>query len=330
MTLNNKHILVTGGAGFIGSNLIAELLKQNNTVCCLDNLATGRKSNIEPFLNNPAFSFIEGDIRDAACCSEAAKGKDIVLHQAALGSVPRSVKDPVTSTEVNTMGFVNMLTAAKDANVKRFVYASSSSVYGDNSNSKKIEAETGSPLSPYAVTKATNELFAKNFSRVYGIETAGLRYFNVYGRNQDPNGAYAAVIPKFILQMIKGERPTINNSDGSYSRDFTFIDNVVSANLLAAAMPLPDGVDPAFNVACGRRVTLDELFYSIRKHLSLHQSNVADFTPVYGCRRAGDIPHSLADISKSEQYLNYQVLVNFDDGIKETVNWYWDNKEKFL
>ncbi len=330
----NKTILVTGGAGFIGSNITEKLLQLNNKVVCFDNFITGSKINIKPFLDNSNYNLIKGDIRNFKDCELAVIGVDYVLHQAALGSVPRSVENPVSSVESNTQGFVNILTASKNAMVKRFVYASSSSVYGDNDDNVKTENNTGKPLSPYAVTKVTNELFAENFAQVYGIETVGLRYFNVFGKNQDPNGAYAAVIPKFIQQMLKNERPIINNNDGSFSRDFTHVNNVVSANLLALTAHNDKLYNNStkhnvFNIACGSRISLDELFMAIKnaliKECGNNNPNIANITPVYGIRRAGDIPHSLANIEKAMTFLKYKVEVPFIKGIEKTVKWYIDN-----
>ena len=332
-TLTNKKILVTGGAGFIGSNITETLLDLNNQVICLDNLATGFKKNIEPFFKNPNYQFIEGDICNFSDCEKAVKDVDFVLHQAALGSVPRSVKNPIASVETNTLGFVNILTAAKNASVERFIYASSSSVYGDNNEDIKTEKNTGNALSPYATTKVTNELFAENFSRVYDIETIGLRYFNVFGKNQNPNGAYAAVIPKFILQLLNHQQPTINNSDGSFSRDFTHVENVVNANILAVIAPkekiFKDNIikHNVFNIACGSRVTLDELFVSIKNAIILQKKDEVfrKIKPIYGQNRAGDIPHSLANIAKAEDLLNYKVKTPFDIGINKAVYWYIKN-----
>ncbi len=320
--ITNSRILVTGGAGFIGSNLIEALLQQHNQVVCLDNFATGKRDNIADFLTSRDFRLIEGDIRDPDLCRKACDGIDYVLHQAALGSVPRSIKDPMTSTEVNISGFVNMLFSAQEAKVKRFVYAASSSTYGDSKNLPKVEDEIGKPLSPYAITKYVNELYADNFSRLYGIETIGLRYFNVFGRRQDPFGAYAAVIPKFFIALIKHESPIING-DGSFSRDFTYIDNVVQANQLAALTDNPNAINTVYNVAFGERTTLTELFYTIRDNLSQFDSGVITIEPVYGPPRAGDIPHSLADIIKAKTLLGYNPEYSLVDGIAAAAEWYW-------
>jgi len=252
--VNNSHILVTGGAGFIGSNLVEALLTQGNEVIVLDNFMTGKRENLAPFSTDPKFTLIEGDIRDMAMCRKAVAGTDYVLHEAALGSVPRSIKDPMTSTEVNISGFVNMLFAAQEAKVKRFVYAASSSTYGDSVALPKVEDKIGKPLSPYAITKYVNELYAENFGKLYGIETIGLRYFNVFGRRQDPYGAYAAVIPRFVMSLMKHENPVING-DGNYSRDFTYVDNVVQANQLALLADKPEAINTVYNVAFGERTT---------------------------------------------------------------------------
>src|SRR5690554_7227907 len=257
-SLEGKNILVTGGAGFIGSNLCEVLLDLNAKVTCLDNFSTGFKHNIAPYFCMENFSLIEGDIRDLQTCHEACKHQDFVLHQAALGSVPRSIKDPITSNEVNVSGFLNMLVASRDAGVKRFIYAASSSTYGDSESLPKVEDKIGNPLSPYAITKYVNELYAGIFSNTYGLETIGLRYFNVFGRKQDPNGAYAAVIPKFVMQFMRHEQPVING-DGNYSRDFTYIDNVIQMNKLAMTTTNPKAVNTVYNTAYGDRTTLNDL-----------------------------------------------------------------------
>lgn len=322
--LTNSRILVTGGAGFIGSNLIETLLVQENEVICLDNFATGKRENIAGFLNNLNFKLIEGDIRDLPTCHTACSGIDYVFHQAALGSVPRSIKAPITSTEVNIMGFLNILTAARDAGVKRLVYAASSSTYGDSKSLPKVENVIGNPLSPYAITKYVNELYAENFSRLYGIQTVGLRYFNVFGRRQDPLGAYAAVIPKFFISLIKHQRPVING-DGSYSRDFTYIDNVVQANQLAAVANKPEAANTVYNIAFGERTTLLELFNLIQQNLIRFDSEISSIEPEYGQFRTGDIPHSLADISKARTLLGYNPEYNIASGIAAATEWYWNN-----
>ena len=266
ININKKRILVTGGAGFIGSNLCEALLKKDNKVVCLDNFATGKRENIKEFLEDPNFILIDGDIRKLEDCLEATKDVDYVLHQAALGSVPRSIKDPITSNDVNVSGFLNMLVAARDNGVQRFVFAASSSTYGDSESMPKVEYIIGKPLSPYAITKYVNELYADIFSKIYGLETIGLRYFNVFGRKQDPNGAYAAVIPKFVSQLMKGEPPVING-DGNYSRDFTYIDNVIQANLLSLVTTNEKAINTVYNVAYGDRNTLNDLMGYLKKYL---------------------------------------------------------------
>ena len=322
--LSNKKILVTGGAGFIGSNLCEELLQRENSVVCLDNFATGKRENIEKLQANPNFKLIEGDIRNIDDCSKAVQGVDYVLHQAALGSVPRSIKDPITSNEVNVTGFLNMLVASRDEGVKRFVYAASSSTYGDSETLPKVEDKIGKPLSPYAITKYVNELYADVFSKTYGLETIGLRYFNVFGRKQDPNGAYAAVIPKFVGQFMKGESPVING-DGNYSRDFTYIDNVIQANLLAITVQDNKAVNTVYNVAYGERNTLNDLVSCLKKYLSEFDNSIEKIEVKHGPNRMGDIPHSLASIDKAKELLNYNPVFSLEEGLKEAVNWYWEN-----
>lgn len=319
--INGKKILVTGGAGFIGSNLIEALLSQNNQVTCLDNFSTGFRQNIEPFLNNADFRLIEGDIRERETCATACDGVDYVLHQAALGSVPRSLKDPVTTIEVNIGGFTQMLWAAKNAGVKRFVYAASSSTYGDSTELPKRENCIGKPLSPYAVSKYVDELIAENFSSVYGIKTIGLRYFNVFGRRQSPTGAYAAVIPLFAAALLNHQSPKING-DGSYSRDFTYIDNVIQANQLAALTENPKALNTVYNVAFGEQHSLNDLFELLRNHLSVFDSKIAEVRAEYVENRLGDIPHSLADISKARKLLGYNPQFDFKSGLAEASNWY--------
>ena len=291
---------------------------------CLDNFSTGYRHNIESFLSHPGFTLIEGDIRDFETCTLAVTGVDFVLHQAALGSVPRSVNDPITSNEVNVSGFLNVLMAARNANVKRFIYAASSSTYGDSVVLPKVEDVIGKPLSPYAVTKYVNELYAAVFSKTYGIETIGLRYFNVFGRNQDPGGAYAAVIPKFVAQFLRHESPVING-DGNFSRDFTYIDNVVQMNELAMLTDNPEAVNTVYNTAFGERTTLNELVHTLKEFLSVYDEKIATIPIVYGENRVGDIPHSLASIDKARRLLNYQPQFSMRAGLKEAVAWYWDN-----
>ena len=327
MNITGKKILITGGAGFIGSNLCDYFLGNGNQVVCLDNFATGHRNNIEKFIANPNFTLIEGDIRDLAICKEAVAGVDYILHQAALGSVPRSINDPITSNEVNVSGFLNMLVAARDANVKRFVYAASSSTYGDSKGLPKVEDVIGKPLSPYAITKYVNELYATIFSNTYGLETIGLRYFNVFGRNQDPNGAYAAVIPKFVSQFIKHESPVING-DGMFSRDFTYIDNVIQMNEKALLATNSEALNTVYNTAFGDRTTLNDLVNYLKEFLSAYDPEIAKVEVVYGPNRAGDIPHSLASIEKAKELLGYQPKYSMREGLKEAVAWYWKNLER--
>ena len=321
--ISNKKILITGGAGFIGSNLCGYFLEHNEVVC-LDNFSTGHRHNIEQFLSNPNFTLIEGDIRNLETCEKAVLGIDFVLHQAALGSVPRSINDPITTNEVNVSGFLNMLIASRNANVKRFIYAASSSTYCDSEKLPKIEEVIGKPLSPYAVTKYVNELYADVFSKTYGMETIGLRYFNVFGRNQDPNGAYAAVIPKFVAQFLNHESPVING-DGNFSRDFTYIDNVIQMNELAMLTENKSAINTVYNTAFGERTTLNELVNSLREFLSTYDNEIANVPIIYGENRVGDIPHSLASIEKAKKLLNYQPKFSMREGLKEAVNWYWNN-----
>jgi len=322
--LSHKKIVVTGGAGFIGSNLIATLLAKDNQVVCLDNFSTGKKENITPFLGAKNFTLITGDIRNLSDCEKAVAGADYVLHEAALGSVPRSIKDPSTTNAVNIGGFLNMLLAARDARVKRFVYAASSSTYGDSKALPKVEEVIGKPLSPYAITKYVNELYADIFFQTYGFETIGLRYFNVFGRRQDPNGAYAAVIPKFVGQFLNYESPVING-DGAYSRDFTYIDNVIQINLLALTTTNKDAVNQVYNTAYGERATLNDLVGSLKKYLSKYDSKINEVEVVYGPNRIGDIPHSLASIEKAKKYLNYNPEFSLEEGLKVAVDWYWEH-----
>jgi len=322
--LRGKKVLVTGGAGFIGSNLVASLLAEGNYVVCLDNFSTGKRKNIEEFLGNKNFRLIEGDIRDLQACIEAVKGIDIVFHQAALGSVPRSIADPVTAADVNVGGFVKMLFASKEAGVSRFIYAASSSTYGDNTDLPKVEEKIGKPLSPYAVTKYTDELFAGVFASVYGLEVIGLRYFNVFGPKQDPEGAYAAVIPKFILQLMRHERPVING-DGTISRDFTYVENVIQANHLAAVVDKIEALNKVYNVACGESTTINRMFEIIREELGRYDKEVLKIDPVYGPERKGDIRHSLASIGKASKSLGYRPTHYIKEGMRETINWFIKN-----
>jgi UDP-N-acetylglucosamine 4-epimerase len=350
--LKNSKILVTGGAGFIGSNLIEYFLSNGNEVSCLDNLSTGHKKNLTEFLDNRNFQFIEGDIRDISICKRAVHDCEYVFHQAALGSVPRSITDPVTTNSINIDGFLNMLTVARDEKVKRFIYAASSSTYGDSMELPKVEENIGRPLSPYAITKVVNEYFAKVYSELYDMETIGLRYFNVFGKRQDPNGAYAAVIPLWVKKLISHESPVING-DGSYSRDFTYIDNVIQANELAAMVASdrllamteayfgnlphefisrlpqttlhPVVIFEVFNVAFGGNTSLNQLFEALRSNLSRLDSAIADVKPVYGPFRQGDIPHSLASIAKAEYVLGYRPEYNAEKGFEIACEWYYRN-----
>ncbi len=324
--ITNAVVLVTGGAGFIGSNLIEVLLAQNNEVICLDNFSTGKRENIERYINNNLFKLVEGDIRNLDDCQKASKGVDYVLHQAALGSVPRSIKDPATTNEVNISGFLNMLIAARDNNVKRFVYAASSSTYGDHPGLPKVEDKIGKPLSPYAVTKYVNELYADVFYKTYGLETIGLRYFNVFGRHQDPNGAYAAVIPKFTNQLLNLESPTING-DGKTSRDFTYIDNVIQINQLAALATNKEAINRVYNVAYGGRVSLIEMFEELKLNLVRHSKTVENVELNFGPERKGDVKHSQADISLAKKMLGYAPEFNFKNGTAKYIDWYCKNNK---
>lgn len=319
-----KKILITGGAGFIGSNLVEYFLGKGYRVVVLDNFATGHRHNIAQHENNPNFELIEGDIRKMNDCEHAVQGVDYVLHQAALGSVPRSIKDPQTSNEVNVTGFLNMLVAARDAKVKRFVYAASSSTYGDSETLPKVEEHIGKPLSPYAITKYVNELYADIFSKTYGMETIGLRYFNVFGRRQDPNGAYAAVIPKFVMQLMKHESPVINGT-GDYSRDFTYIDNVIQMNELAMLTENTAAINQVYNTAVGDRTTLNQLVSYLKEALSTYDSRIAEVEVIHGPNRQGDIPHSLASVEKAAQLLGYKPTYTIKEGLKAAVEWYWAN-----
>lgn len=322
-----QKILITGGAGFIGSNLCEYFLTKNYKVECFDNFSTGHKSNIEHLICNKNFNLIEGDIRDLEVCHLAAKGVDYVLHQAALGSVPRSIKDPIISNDVNISGFLNMLVASRDAKVRRFVYAASSSTYGDSNELPKVEDVIGKPLSPYAITKHVNELYADIFSKTYGIETIGLRYFNVFGRRQDPNGAYAAVIPLFVKQLLNHESPVING-DGSYSRDFTYIDNIIQINELAISTTNPDAINTVYNAAIGERTNLNMLVEYLKEELGVFDSEILKIKPIHGPNRNGDIPHSLASIKKAKKLLDYNPKFSIKEGLKESVKWYLNHKIK--
>jgi len=325
-----KKWLVTGVAGFIGSNLLETLLKLDQYVTGLDNFATGHQRNLQEVksLVTPAqwanFRFIEGDIRNLDDCRLAASGVDYVLHQAALGSVPRSIADPIATNATNITGFLNMLLAFRDSGARRFLYAASSSTYGDHPGLPKREDEIGKPLSPYAVTKLVNELYADVFARTYGKESIGLRYFNVFGRRQDPDGAYAAVIPKWIASMIKNE-PVYINGDGTTSRDFCYVENVVQANLLAATAQNPQAVNQVYNVAVGGRTTLNQLFEFMKVQLEVNCRHLADFKPVYRDFRPGDVMHSQADIGKARSLLNYEPSYTVEQGLAEALEWYRAN-----
>ena len=325
-----KRWLVTGVAGFIGSNLLESLLQLNQEVVGLDNFATGHAHNLEevksqvPDAAYGKFTFIEGDITDYDTCMRASEGCDYVLHQAALGSVPRSIENPIRTNESNVTGFLNMLVAAKEARIKRFVYAASSSTYGDHEALPKKEAVIGKPLSPYAVTKYVNELYADVFYRTYNTQTIGLRYFNVFGRRQDPNGAYAAVIPLWFGSLLRGE-PAYINGDGETSRDFCYIDNCVQANLLAACTEKPDALNQVYNVAFGERTTLNTLFGYIRERLAPHYPDVAHKEPVYRAFRKGDVRHSLADTTKIKTLLGYRPQYSVATGLDEAARWYMEH-----
>lgn len=322
--IKNKKVLVTGGAGFIGSNLCEALILQGNEVVCFDNFSTGKRKNIQPFIKNKNFKLIEGDIRNFKDCKKVVEGIDIVLHQAALGSVLRSVHDPITTNEVNVSGFLNMLYAAKEAGIKRFVYASSSSVYGDEIQLPKVENKIGKPLSPYAITKFCNELYAKNFSTLYGIETVGLRYFNVFGKKQDPDGLYAAAIPKFIKAFISGKSPVIFG-DGNQSRDFTYIENVIQANNLAATATNKKSLNETYNIAYGESITLNELVILLQQLLSDFNSSIKKIKIIYEKEREGEVKYSLASIKKAKKFLGYSPTHNFSEGMQETIQWYYEN-----
>lgn len=320
----SKRILITGVAGFIGSNLAEYFLNKGYHVKGLDNFATGHRRNLESILDQEQFEFIEGDIRDLKDCKNAVRDCEYVLHQAALGSVPRSIKDPVTSNDVNVGGFLNMLVACKEEGVKKMVYAASSSTYGDSKSLPKVEENIGKPLSPYAITKYVNELYADVFYKTYGLDTVGLRYFNVFGRKQDPNGAYAAVIPLFTKTLMDKKSPVING-DGSYSRDFTYIDNVVHANEQAMICEDPLAQNAVFNVAYGERTNLVELVDLLKKSLSRFDESILEIDPTFGPLRAGDVPHSLASIEKARKILKYDPDFSIKQGLDEATKWYWNN-----
>tara|TARA_B110000459_G_scaffold21305_1_gene20511 strand:- start:2953 stop:3954 length:1002 start_codon:yes stop_codon:yes gene_type:complete len=321
--LANARILVTGGAGFIGSNLCDALLAKGSEVVCLDNFLTGKRENISHLKNNPKFTLVEGDIRDLEACRNAIYGCTHVCHQAALGSVPRSVEDPKTTNDINISGSLNILIAAHEAGIQRFVFASSSSVYGNDATMPKVEHKTGSPLSPYAVTKMVNESYTQVYHQIHGMETIGLRYFNVFGRRQDPEGQYAAVIPKFVELLLQSRSPVVFG-DGEQTRDFTYVDNVVQMNIQALSTSNEEAFGQIFNVACGSRISINELFSSIRTLLSNYDSSIARIEATYIGERQGDIRHSLADISKAIQYLDYQPTHDCQLGLEEAMEWYWN------
>lgn len=323
----NNRVLVTGGAGFIGSNLCEHLLAKGYIVRCLDNFATGHPENIIPLLEKypDTFTLQVGDIRNIDDCRKAVTDIDYVLHEAALGSVPRSIKDPATTNEVNISGFLNMIIASREAGVKRFVFAASSSTYGDSASLPKVEDVIGKPLSPYAITKYVDELYADVFARTYGdFEYIGLRYFNVFGRRQDPNGAYAAVIPLFVKKLMRHEAPTING-DGEYSRDFTYIDNVIQMNMLAITTDNKEAVNQIYNTAFGERTSLNQLVGYLKEMLGQFDPAIAAIEPIHGPNRAGDIPHSLASIDKARRLLGYDPKFSMRQGLQAAVQWYWDN-----
>lgn len=319
-------ILVTGGAGFIGSNLTEYLLEQGHQVRVLDNFATGHIENLLPLFQRfpDSFELQVGDIREMSDCQKSVMGMEYVLHEAALGSVPRSVKDPITTNEVNIGGFLNMLVAARDGGIKRFVFAASSSTYGDSASLPKVEDVIGRPLSPYAITKYVDELYADVFARTYGIEYIGLRYFNVFGRRQDPNGAYAAVIPLFVKKLMSHEAPNING-DGEYSRDFTYIDNVIQMNMLALTTENKEALNQIYNTAFGERTTLNQLVAYLKEFLGELDEAIKEIEPTHGPNRVGDIPHSLASVDKARRLLGYDPQFSMRDGLREAVKWYWEN-----
>lgn len=321
-----RKILVTGGAGFIGSNLCEELVKKGDYVICLDNFSTGRIENIQGLIDNNSdrFKLIVGDIRNLDTCLNAVNGVDVVFHEAALGSIPRSIDDPITTNAVNISGFLNMLVAAKNAKIDRFIFAASSSTYGDNETIPKVEDNIGKPLSPYALTKYVDELYAHVFSITYGLKYIGIRYFNVFGRRQNPNSAYAAVIPLFIKKLLKHEQPIING-DGSNSRDFTYIDNIIHINILAMETLSPKAFNQIYNGAGGENTSVLELEQLITKKLSAYDNCIGCIAPIFGPNRIGDIKHSKASISKAKELLGYNPVCTFEDGLKKTIYWYLTN-----
>lgn len=321
-----RKILVTGGAGFIGSNLCEELVKKGYYVICLDNFSTGRIENIQGLIDNNSdrFKLIVGDIRNLDTCLNAVNGVDVVFHEAALGSIPRSIDDPITTNAVNISGFLNMLVAAKNAKIDWFIFAASSSTYGDNETIPKVEDNIGKPLSPYALTKYVDELYAHVFSITYGLKYIGIRYFNVFGRRQNPNSAYAAVIPLFIKKLLKHEQPIING-DGSNSRDFTYIDNIIHINMLALETLSPKAFNQIYNGAGGENTSVLELEQLITKKLSAYDNCIGCIAPIFGPNRIGDIKHSKASISKAKELLGYNPVCTFEDGLKKTIYWYLTN-----
>jgi len=319
-------ILVTGGAGFIGSNLCEHLLQKGYYVVCLDNFSIGHMSNIQHLINKypSRFSLVVGDIRDFQTCSKAVQGVDYVFHEAALGSVPRSIENPIATNEVNICGFLNMLVASRDCKVKRFIFAASSSTYGDCAELPKVEERIGKPLSPYALTKYVNELYAELFAKTYGLEFIGLRYFNVFGRRQDPNSMYAAVIPLFIKQFLMHEQPQING-DGSNTRDFTHVDNIIHINMLALETTNPSAINQIYNAAGNERTSINQLASEIRTQLIRYNSDISEIQPIHRANRIGDIPHSFANIDKARHLLGYSPIISFQDGLSATVEWYVNN-----
>lgn len=317
------RILVTGGAGFIGSNLVEQLLKDERVtfVRVFDNLATGSLKNLADFISHPSFEFIEGDIRQYNACLEACESIDVITHQAALGSVPRSVKDPLTTNEVNITGALNIFTAAKEKNIKRVVYAASSSTYGDHQGLPKVEDRIGNPLSPYAVTKYVNELYARVYASLYNVQFIGLRYFNIFGPRQSPQGPYAAVIPLFIKAILENKPPVING-DGSHSRDFTFVANAVQANIAAMFTERSEAVNEVYNVACGEQTSLLQLFDALKQEAG------SSLNPAHGPDRPGDVKHSLADISKAKSFLGYNPSISVEEGLRTTFSWYKNNPDR--
>lgn len=320
----DKRFLITGGAGFIGSNLCEAFLAEGREVVCLDNLATGLESNLADFSDHPRFRFIRGDIRDLDTCIKAMDGVDVVLHQAALGSVPRSIDDPLTTNDVNISGFLNVLEAARKSEVRRVIYAASSSTYGDSRELPKVEERIGNPLSPYAVTKLVNELYAKVYGDLYGMELIGLRYFNVFGRRQRPDGAYAAAIPRFIQAFIAGESPVIHG-DGGQTRDFTYIENVIQANRLAVEVENPRALNQVYNVAYGAGTSVVDLVEMIRAALKNHLDHVSEVPVEFGPGRRGDVRDSLADISKARELLGYRPSHSIREGLEEAIGWYLED-----